>query len=212
MTIHHSEDRFAGFGVCFTQGHAIQQDKTRISNALMNCMVAIALLIFAMAGSALAAPVTDKRTPEEKAVAEAYEEFMQEMLEKNGARAENHGCAIIVGRTGTMHINPEANEISSSGWGGQPGEAQIVATNSSFDLSMDPPLGFSLAPPKGNDAIVFSGSFSGFGATNFSQTPGNTKIRVKKGMTSITANLVATKTSGTFPAGQYRAELTLRCE
>lgn len=212
MTIHHSGNRPAGPGVCFAPAHAGQPDKSPGSIALWHCAAFAALVILALTQTAAAAPKRDEPTPEQKAVSKAYEEFLQEMLAANAVKGDNQACAIIVGRTGSMTVNPEANEISSVGWGGQPGEAQIVATSGTFNLKMDEPLGFSLAPPKGNDATIFKGSYSGFGATSFSQAPGNATIRVKKGITSITANLTATKTSGTFPAGQYRAELTLRCE
>ena len=212
MTTNHSGDRFAGAGMCYAPAHQLQQTEACCGEAPWRCVSIAALLALALAGPAAAKQLPDEPTLEQKAVAEAYEEFLQDMLKTNAAKGSNQACAIIIGRTGTMNINPEANEISSIGWGGQPGEAQIVATNGSFNLAMDAPFGFSLAPPSGNDATVFKGSYSGFGATNFSQTPGNAKISLKKGTTSITANLVATRTSGTFPAGQYRAELTLRCE
>lgn len=212
MTVHHSGDRLSGPGVCFAQEHDFQQPGIDGAKAPRASAFLAVFLLLGLAGPANAGPMPEEPTAEQKAIAEAYEAFLQEMVETNAAKGDNNACAIIIGRTGSMNVNPEANEISSIGWGGQPGEAQIVATNSSFNLSMDEPLGFSLAPPKGNDATVFKSTYSGFGATNFSQSPGNTKIRVKKGTTSITANLTATKTSGTFPAGQYRAELTLRCE
>ena len=212
MTTDHSGDRLAGAGVCNAPAHQVQQTEACCSATPWRCVCIAALLALALAMPAAAKQLPDEQTPEQKAVAEVYEEFLQDMLRTNAAKGNNQACAIIIGRTGTMNINPEANEISSIGWGGQPGEAQIVTTNGSFNLAMDAPFGFSLAPPNGNDATIFNGSYSGFGATNFAQTSGNAKISLKKGTTSITANLVATKTSGTFPAGQYRAELTLRCE
>jgi hypothetical protein len=143
---------------------------------------------------------------------EEAEALMKELSRAQPGQGNNQFCAIIITSDGQLAASPEANELSSMTFGGRPGQAEIIATNSSYTLSIDAPLGFSLAPAGGNDSMLIRTSYSGFGATSFSATPGNVPIRLKRGSTTVSANMVATKTSSLFPAGQYRAELTLRCE
>jgi hypothetical protein len=137
---------------------------------------------------------------------------MKELARSNGGSGGNQFCAIIIGSHGQLSPSPEQAELSSMAYGGRPGRIEVVTTNSSYSLSVDTPLGFSLSPVGGNDATVITTSFSGFGSTNFSDVPGNVPVRLKHGATNVVAQLVATKNGGMFPAGQYRAELTLRCE
>jgi hypothetical protein len=79
-------------------------------------------------------------------------------------------------------------------------------------LSIDRPNGFVSAPNGGNNDLVFNASFSGHGKTNFADTPGDVRVKLKNGVTQVDVNLEAKKLTGSFPAGYYVAELTLRCE
>ncbi len=143
---------------------------------------------------------------------EAFKQLIKELSRSQSAKGGNQFCAVIVSSDGQLGVSPEANELSSVSYGGRAGQAEVVASNNSYTLSMDPPLGFSLAPVGGNDSLIMKTSFSGFGATSFSSTPGNIPVRLKQGSTNVSANLVATKTTSLFPPGQYRAEIVLRCE
>jgi hypothetical protein len=118
----------------------------------------------------------------------------------------------MVRSDGQLAASPEGNELSSASYGGRAGQAEVFASGDSYMLTMDAPLGFSLAPSGANDSVAMKASYSGFGATSFSATPGNIPVRLKAGLTTISADLVARKISGLFPAGPYRAELMLRCE
>ena len=149
------------------------------------------------------AGATDKQT---------LKNALKEIAKTQGGGNPNQFCAIMVNSHGQLMPSPEQAELSSMAYGGRPGQIEVVASNSSFSLSIDSPLGFSLAPVGGNDSTVIRTSFSGYGATNFSEVPGNMPVRLKSGATSVVAQLVALKNGGMFPAGQYRAELTLRCE
>jgi len=124
----------------------------------------------------------------------------------------NQTCIIAVSNGGAIAPNPEATELSSRGFGGAPGKAEIFTSTGSFSLVADAPLGFAMAPTGGNDDVSFSVSISGFGVTSFSDQPGRIPVRLKNGQTSVEANLVAKRASGFFPSGHYRAELVLRCE
>jgi hypothetical protein len=137
---------------------------------------------------------------------------LKEIAKNQGGGKGNQFCAIMIGSHGQLSPSPEQSELSSMAYGGRPGRIEVVTTNSSYSLSVDTPLGFSLSPVGGNDATIIKTSFSGYGSTNFSDVPGNVPVRLKSGATNVVAQLVATKSGGMFPAGQYRAELTLRCE
>ncbi len=143
---------------------------------------------------------------------EAVKELIKELSRSQSAKGGNQFCAVIVGSDGQLAASPEANELSSINYGGRAGQAEVVASNNSYTLSIDRPLGFSLAPIGANDSVIIKTSFSGFGATSFSSTPGSIPVRLKQGSTTVSANLVATKTISLFPPGQYRAEIILRCE
>lgn len=121
-------------------------------------------------------------------------------------------CQLVVIQNGTMVQNIGATRLSSQVNAGMPGRADVTTTNGSYYISVDPPAGFSSAPQGGNLDVAFSSSVSGHGVTNFAETPGNIRVKLKKGSTQVDINLVAQKLSGAFPAGNYVAELTLRCE
>ncbi len=149
---------------------------------------------------------------ETRAGNEENEAIIEALSGAHPGRGGNQFCAIIITSDGHLSAVPGGNELSSTSFGGRPGQAEIVASNSSYTLTMETPLGFSLAPVGGNDSIMVRTSYSGFGATSFSTTSGNVPIRLKRGSTTVSANMVAIKTSDAFPAGDYRANVTLRCE
>jgi hypothetical protein len=121
-------------------------------------------------------------------------------------------CEIIVTRNGMLVPNVGATVLGSANPGGLSGAAEVTATNSSFSLTAETPIGFAIGPVGASQDVTFSATVSGNGATAFLAEPGNIPVRIKKGTTSIEANLTATRISGAFPAGHYRADMILRCE
>ncbi len=132
----------------------------------------------------------------------------------NGKNKNNkHSCEIVVVSPGTIGANIENRVLSSKLIGGRAGTAHIKATNSSYSLTVDNPVGFSTMPAGGSNGVIMTASFMGNGVTNFSETPGNYDVRIKKGLTIVQAHMTAERTDGDpFPAGFYSAQLTLRCE
>jgi hypothetical protein len=128
------------------------------------------------------------------------------------AQPAKHSCQIIVQRNGTMVQNVGATKLSSQVNAGLPGLAEVTTTNGSYEVSIDAPVGFSSSPKGGNVDVVFEASYSGHGKTNFANTPGNVRVRMKNGVTQLDVHLEATKLSGAFHVGNYESELTLRCE
>lgn len=123
-----------------------------------------------------------------------------------------HYCQIVLTSPGTLRPSVDNMNLSSKNIGGNAAGAQIITTNSSFDVSIDEPLGFTISPTGGDDAVTFKTSMMGNGTTNFSETPGHITTSVKRGRTELEIHLTAERLIDPFPAGQYGAELTLRCE
>lgn len=129
------------------------------------------------------------------------------------AQNDKHSCTIMVDNTpGTMRQNADSTVLASTQAGGQAARAQIIATNSSYRASVDAPSGFSVFPDQGNNNTSFSASFSASGATEFLSTPNSVEKKIKKGVSNIKINMSARRLSGSFPAGNYSATVTLRCE
>jgi hypothetical protein len=124
----------------------------------------------------------------------------------------NQTCQLVVLQNGAMVQNIGSTILSSQINAGMPGLAEVTTSTGSFDISVDLPNGFSSAPQGGNSDVVFESSLSGHGKTNFGETPGNIRVRLKNGVTQLDVNLKAQKLQGSFPAGYYVADLTLRCE
>lgn len=129
------------------------------------------------------------------------------------AKNSKHSCTIIVDNTpGSMRQNADTTILASTQAGGQSARAQIIATNSSYRASIDAPSGFSVFPNQGNNNTDFSASFSSTGATQFLSTPDNVERKIKKGTSDIKVHMSARRLNGSFPAGNYAATVTLRCE
>lgn len=138
-------------------------------------------------------------------------ESMQAMFQ-DGNPGNKHFCAIVVTQPGRLAPSPDNMELSSRQAGGTPGRAEITATNSSYNLSIDPPGGFDLSPSGGSTDTSFSATFSATGSTSFAETPGAVAMDIKRGVSQIEANFIAMRNDSPFPAGNYSAQLVLRCE
>jgi hypothetical protein len=201
-----SESRSVAFGARIMMGSAI---------FALVLAAPVALPVAAQTANAeLPAELPDSLIPADEAATDrqTLKNALKEIAKNQGGGKGNQFCAIMVNSHGQLSPSPEQGELSSMAYGGRPGQIEVVASSGSFSLSIDTPLGFSLSPAGGNDSTVIRTSFSGYGSTNFSDVPGSVPVRLKPGATNIVAQLVATKNGGMFPAGQYRAELTLRCE
>ncbi len=129
------------------------------------------------------------------------------------AQTNGHSCTIEKVSDGNIQPNIANNELTSKSFGGFGGQLKVTATRGRYRLVVDDPLGFSQSPPNGGDAMTMETSFLGNGATNFAERPGNARIRIRRGVTFIETHFVAKKLNQkTFPAGNYQATLTLRCE
>lgn len=127
-------------------------------------------------------------------------------------------CTIVVHNQGTLKNNPAITVLGSKQAGGSPVAATITPNSlvcsllnliDCYSVSAPAPASFVLAPGNGGANVGFASVFRLNGG---SELPGNTPVKVQNGTHQVQVDLTATKSSGVFTAGDYRAELLLRCE
>lgn len=138
-------------------------------------------------------------------------EISTDGLIREAAAANRHMCLVVVHSPGTLAPALGNVALSSKVAGGLAGSAQVTVTNSSFTIGLEAPTRFALSP-KLPGPVFFSAEISGSGATNFAAMPAPAKVRIKRGVTDLRADLTAKIQGASFASGQYRAELVLRCE
>lgn len=137
--------------------------------------------------------------------------FAAEDLIEWAAADNKHFCMVVVGNPGTMAAAIGNASLSSKVAGGYAGTADITTTNASYRASVIAPSGFINSPNLAGP-VTFQAEFSGTGATNFFNVPSLTEVKLKNGITNIKADLTAKIEGAVFAAGNYQAEVTLRCE
>jgi hypothetical protein len=128
------------------------------------------------------------------------------------ANENKHFCQIVITQNGRLAPNAGATKLTSLGYAGEAARAEVTTTNGSYYASIDRPNGFAVSPNGGNADVVFASYLSGTGKTNFADTPGSERVKLKNGKTNLNINLEVSKQRGAFASGHYRADLTLRCE
>lgn len=123
-----------------------------------------------------------------------------------------NSCILTVGTPGVMAPSSDYTVLGSKQAGGTSGVVTAVSTGTTFQVSVDAPSSFTLAPTGGNTSVSFATRYSGVGATNIGSTPGTTATALSSGVTVLTVDLAATKSTGVFTQGSYTAEAVVRCE
>ncbi len=126
--------------------------------------------------------------------------------------SNQQSCGITISREGVMQPSIDNRVLSSSEFLGEPAIAQISATNSSYRMYLENPLGFKDSPVFADQGTIFSTTVTGRGATSFTETQGEISRRLQRGVTNLEINFTAKRVDKPFKAGNYSAELTLRCE
>ncbi|MDS1135633.1 hypothetical protein [Nitratireductor indicus] len=121
-------------------------------------------------------------------------------------------CAITVDRAGTLAISPDYTILSSTQSGGMAGQVSILASGVGYSVSTSAPASFSSAPPTGNSHVTFASIYSASGATTALNVPGTTMTPLVSGLTDLSVDLTATKSSGVFQSGTYAADVIVTCE
>ncbi|BCG85920.1 hypothetical protein MesoLj113c_20300 [Mesorhizobium sp. 113-3-9] len=128
-------------------------------------------------------------------------------------------CTIMVGASGTMAANPAISILSSKQAGGSSASATVVASSlvcsllnllDCYSVSAPAPAAFSSAPSGGGTNVTFASVFrlDGSGA----DINGSVPQKLVNGTHAMQIDLIATKSSGIFPAGSYQGTVTVRCE
>lgn len=121
-------------------------------------------------------------------------------------------CLISVLSAGFLRQGTDQAKLSSSAEdGGVSGMVQVRTTGSSYSLSTEAPPAWSLQPGGAEDT-TFSSSYRVSGDTTTGTTPGTVATLLNMGMADVSIDLEAVKSSGVFPHGAYKAEVTVRCE
>jgi len=121
-------------------------------------------------------------------------------------------CTINVDSPGTLVANTDLTTLSTNEAGGTAGVATIQTTGSSFSVSAAAPAVFTSAPAGGDENVTFATLYSATGATNLADVVGDTPSALAQGTTTLSVDLTATKSSGSFPAGNYTADVVVTCE
>jgi hypothetical protein len=102
--------------------------------------------------------------------------------------------------------------LSSGNAGGVNGSVTATTTGTGFSVTTEAPSSFTLSPAGGGTNVTFVSSYSATGVTTISLSAGTTITPLNLGVTAVDVHLSATKSTGSFPAGAYSAEVLVRCE
>jgi hypothetical protein len=127
-------------------------------------------------------------------------------------------CTIVLGADGRMVANPAISQLSSTTPGGNAASATVTTYSllcsllgllNCYEISVVALATFQSAPAGGDTGVTFAASYSVSGG---SLLLGLIPTTLLNGTYAVAVNLTATRASGVFPAGDYRAVTTLRCE
>jgi hypothetical protein len=118
-------------------------------------------------------------------------------------------CLIVAGVPGVLTPSSDFSSMTSAG--GISGTAVITATGA-FNISALAPAAFLTGGTGANTNTTFEANYSLTGATSVSDVLGATPTALDPGITTISVDLTATKSSGAFLTGAYTANVTVRCE
>lgn len=128
-----------------------------------------------------------------------------------------HTCTITVNNGGTMVADAGFQNLGSTIGAGVNGDADIVATGNTFQISIDAPSAFTTQPAADTTGETFLASYVATGDTSASGSAAGGSnsgaSTLSQGSTNVDVDLVASK-GGTdvFEAGTYSATVVLRCE
>lgn len=127
-------------------------------------------------------------------------------------------CTIVIDASGVMASNPAITSLSSTAAGGSSARATVTTSSllcsilgllNCYQISVVAPAGFQSAPAGGGSGVTFASSYRvGGGSLLLGLIP----TTLLNGTYTVTADLTASRASGVFPAGDYEAVSTLRCE
>lgn len=121
-------------------------------------------------------------------------------------------CVLTVGTPGVMAPDAGYATLDTTESGGTSSVVTVISTGATFSVSADAPTTFSTAPTGANDNLTFEAKYQGTGATTIGETLGTVSTPLGLGLTTLTLDLKATKSTGVFPQGLYTTDVVVRCE
>lgn len=127
-------------------------------------------------------------------------------------------CAIVVIAPGKMVPDGAIATLGSAQPGGAAALARVTANSlicvvlgllDCFRVSTPAPSGFTAYPSGGDAGVTFSTSYRIDGGSGIG---GGVQTEVLNGTHTVAVDLAAVRASGVFPAGSYRAQVTVLCE
>jgi hypothetical protein len=123
----------------------------------------------------------------------------------------NDACTVTAGSAGTLATNASTTVLASTEAGGSSGSASVSATSSTYNLNVSAPTAFDTEPTGGGTNVAFSASYDASGATVASSVTAGTPTALSSGITAVSVDATATKSSGIFPSGSYTMTTTVQC-
>ncbi|MBB4657941.1 hypothetical protein [Parvularcula dongshanensis] len=120
-------------------------------------------------------------------------------------------CTVIAGTPGVLGTANGNTLLSSEVVGGIPSLATVAATGLGYELSVEAPTAFDLAPAGAATGTTFSASFETSGATLVGRIVAGLTASVALGTTFLTVDAEAARPGDVFPAGAYAMTATVRC-
>lgn len=120
-------------------------------------------------------------------------------------------CLVTISTPGLIGASSDQTVLSTEETGGLAAVAAVVTNSTTSTIQVIPPVAFSVAPASGNANTTFATSYDTTGVTVADVADGNTVTALNLGLTAMTIDASATKSSGTFDAGAYEFVATVRC-
>ena len=120
-------------------------------------------------------------------------------------------CLVAILGSGTLAPDAAYMSLSSENPGGARGGATIVTTSTNFDLVVDAPASFSMAPAGGDTGVSYNALVSATGVTLLTDILDGALSALGLGLTTLSVGATATRGAGNFPAGAYQMPVTVRC-
>ncbi|MEM6650305.1 MAG: hypothetical protein AAF603_08650 [Pseudomonadota bacterium] len=120
-------------------------------------------------------------------------------------------CTVVVGTPGILAPNSDNTMLSSTQAGGQPAIVTVAATAALYKVDIDSPTTFTLAPSGGDTDMSYATEFDATGVTTLTDIAAGASVNLNLGVTVLSIDATAQKTSGIFPAGSYSMSSTVEC-
>ena len=122
-------------------------------------------------------------------------------------------CVVNVTSGGTLGVSADKTLLASTetGAGGVAAVAAVTTNSTNSTVQVINPVAFTLGPDDADTNTTFGTSYVLSGATTATENDGTTVTTLGTGVTNMSLDSSATKSSGSFAAGTYSLITTIRC-